>query len=251
MKGTRCAAALALGAAVVLLFACRSDDAGGTGAMIPDYVYAWGDRLQFVALERAVDPSGEVNVSLLGMDRAEPLRRVLEAPPGDDGCVAIRTESSVDLAPDAFKDVRSSLAAADFVLVGRAVGRRPGYRGGRLGWIVRVLTEEALRGEPLPDFLLFFPTGRIDFQGRSYCLFHDAFPSPPEVGDRILLMHQTQRQGPLIRGLPSQMVILPADGPPVVGRRLGQPEPGTEPSITFSTSAEALGWARAGAQLAD
>ncbi|MEO1367905.1 MAG: hypothetical protein AAFX50_12080 [Acidobacteriota bacterium] len=214
-------------------------------ASIPEAIYAWGKTLQFVSLDRAVSSAGEVDEGLLGPTDAELLRRSLRAPAREGGCVDIENTASSDIPPDAFQNLESSLIASDHVLIGRVLATRPGYAS-RLGHIVRIETVQALKGSPLSDFYLFFPTGRLNFQGRTFCVTHRAYPALPRIGDRLLIMHQTQLHGPLLSVFGTQIVLMPQSGPPLPGSSVVEAAiaaPGKS-TPAFETSDQVVSWAK-------
>lgn len=209
---------------------------------LPDTVYAWGDTLQFVALDRAVDPAGNIDTDLLGL-RADQLRRQLDAPM-KDGCVDATAELSIDAPPKGFEDIEASLQTSDHILVGTVTGLRAGFHS-RLGYLIRVETTEIVKGDPRPEVYVFFPKGKVTFQGTDYCMNHRAYPELPAVGDRMLVMHTDQGHSLLIGTTSTQFVVLPKAGKPEIGGSLVVSSPHREKStLSFQSGAEVIGWAK-------
>lgn len=217
------------------------------GEPIPDTIYAWGDFLRFVALDRAVDSSGKIDADVLSHpSRAVHLRRKLDAKVGASGCVESNVWNSGDIPTLAgFESLSSSLLKADHVLIGRVLGLRVGYQG-RFGHAVLIETEEPLVGAPEHRFYIFFPKGDFEFQGKRFCIDHYYYPDLPNVGDRILVMHQDQSSGPMISLVGgSGLIVLPEQGAPGFGKSDESNFPESDRDVvSLETSDEVISWAK-------
>lgn len=216
-----------------------------TGALIPDQIFAWGDHPQFVALDRAVDPSGQIDPDvLIHPSRAVYLRNDLDAPVAKTGCVEFKNFSSSDI--PGHSTFQSALVNQNHVLLGRVLDMRPGWKG-RLGIVLLIETEEVLVGDPEHRFFVFSPKGRFTFQEKAYCLDHDYFPDLPKIGDRILVAYLQHKSGPMIPVESTGLVTLPETGSPSIGN--GPPKisdaPEVDPELAkMETSDDIITWVR-------
>lgn len=217
-----------------------------SGEQIPDTIFAWGDHLVFVALDRAVDPAGRIDPEVLSHpSRAEYLRSSLEATVGEKGCVEVNNFSSTDIPSE--PTLRKALENMDHVLVGRVLDLRPGWQD-RLGIAMLIQTDEVLVGAPAHRFFLFSPKGEFTFQDKSYCLEHKFFPDLPSIGDRVMFMYRNQSSGPMLRVESPGLITLPAKGSPSFGkapsRRSAVSEVDPPELVQMDTSDEVITWVR-------
>lgn len=217
---------------------CAAPGVGEVGEAIPETLYAQNERLQFVALERSVDPSGRVDRDLLGPGTAASLEAKLAQEDKVDGCIRISGQSSLDGTYAGLENLQASLHTSDNVLLGRVVGRRVGSIGSRFGTLLLVESEDVLVGAPSFRFHIFFPKGEFQFQGKDYCVVNAKYPEVPEVEDRVLVMHQDQFHGSQIIGLgPNQLIVLPEGGSP----RFGSQAAGHH-DLSFEVAQDVVTW---------
>lgn len=236
------------GLALLSLTLCAIPMFGETsGEAIPETLYAQNERLQFVALERAVDPTGKVDRDLLRPGTADSLERQLAEEGKADGCIRISGRSSLDGTYPGLENLQASLHTSDNVLVGRVVGRRVGAIGPRFGTLLLIESEEVMVGAPSFRFHIFFPKGEFRHQGKSYCVVNAKYPDVPEVEDRVLVMHQDQFHGSQIIGLgPNQLIVLPEDGRPAFGSQAAGPY-----DLSFEAPQDVVAWVQDSLGLAE
>ena len=141
----------------------------------------------FVAADRLIDDEGRLDVSLLHRATARVLVDYLPSVPG-----RVELTEFYDLAPPPgdMSTFSRALHVAELVLRGEVVGKEPGFSGASPGTLYLVRPLETLRGKvgQTTPYFFFVPVGEIAAGGYEIVKTDSRYPTPPEIGDEVLLM---------------------------------------------------------------
>lgn len=147
----------------------------------------------WVAADRALAPSGEIDPSLFSPSDRLIIGQYLQKPPRE-GCIRLGHEEQFeDLRVGPQRAVRQNLASAaksaGWVFSATATARAPGFNGSVPGTLVEIVPEETFKG-PLDRrgvHYIFFPIGTFSLGETKICKTDDRYAALPEVGERVLL----------------------------------------------------------------
>jgi len=174
----------------IVLLACFSASAADMPDMLRDPHSPWP---QWVAADVAVAEDGTLREQMLGqfipslrklaaLNTAELTKEGADR--SGDPCRIHR-----GTIPDPFRPTRSLAdltTHAEVVMRGEVLATREGFYGGLPGTLL-LLSPRYLKGQPVPDPLLFYPFARIETADGMICGKPLGEFTPPEVGDRVLI----------------------------------------------------------------
>lgn len=144
---------------------------------------------RWVAAERVLDPSGEIDSSLFSADQRESLSRIMKLPE-KQGCIALAGEIVDHLDPPVRENVFQAAKYARFVMIAEVTGVKGGFRGTEAGSLVQVIPAEVLKSdgrETRKPFYLFLPNGFFSVGPHRFCARNASYPSLPEIGDQVMV----------------------------------------------------------------
>lgn len=142
----------------------------------------------FVAAERVFLASGEVDPELFQAPIARGIIRLLNLP-RKGGCVSFDYITSLDQPPSDRAHLADALRNSDNVILAVVTGRRYGFWEDRPGSLLRIATEEVLKGSPLRDInYLFFAVGNFQVNNVKLCIKNPNFGPLPGVDERVIVM---------------------------------------------------------------
>lgn len=200
--------------------------------LIPEILY-WESvkgeppRPLFISAAKAFLPNGEPDTSILDENVVSHLKNnVLNLGPGE--CVP-GPRWSHSLPPRHWGGFQSIQADADFVVLATVKDAKKGVAGFSPGTLFRIESQQWLKGEPQWDEKYFFmPLGEMEFAGRQICAVDDEYPEPPEIGWRVLISFEDtwiNRNRPILRIHPPQLIVLPPTGNVLLPKRLKRFQP--------------------------
>ena len=172
----------------------------------------------FVAAANVTDAAGVVDDALFAADAVSSIQKTLSLPystVGESSCVDSSNVYSDDREPQREASLQHALSARDNVFVGSVVGLAPGFSSSRPGTLVRIATEEVLRGFARELNYVFYPEGTFSVGHVRICAGNSTYASLPSNGDRVLVIFDDSRyndQSILLSTAPSGLVTLRTDG---------------------------------------
>lgn len=170
----------------------------------------------FVAADRVLLPDGSVDPSMFRPGEIENIRYELDLQPSDGGCVDMM--SSDQLPPNGGHPRLSEVIRdKENTVLTEVTGRIYGYFGFVPGTLLRVETREVLKGKANREtYFIHFPEGAFEVGDRRICRTTLGFPSPPELGDRVLLLYyniEAWAKTSFLNVRATDVVVLPQSGP--------------------------------------
>ena len=170
----------------------------------------------FIAADDMFLKDGSIDPSLFFPGDLEMIQRQLAQAPAA-GCLRLDMHSSEHLPPDGTtRPISKAILESSNAVVAEVTGLSYGYQELSAGTLLRVETREVLHGDTyLDQYLIFFPVGSFEVSGYQICRTTYGFPSPPDLGDRILLLHNDVRGSVPSKYMPvlaMDVVVLPRDG---------------------------------------
>lgn len=170
----------------------------------------------FIAADDMFSKDGSIDPSLFFPGDLEMIQRQLAQAPAA-GCLRLDMHSSEHLPPDGTtRPISKAILESRNAIVTEVTGLSYGYQELSAGTLLRVETREVLHGDAyLDQYLIFFPVGSFEVSGYQICRTTYGFPSPPDLGDRILLLHYDVRGSAPSKYMPvlaMDVVVLPQDG---------------------------------------
>lgn len=169
----------------------------------------------FVSAEKAVLPSGELDVRLFGGENPTMLSHFLSKPQ-EDGCIRMEVSGGHDKSPASHTSLKKALKSTDNVIFGRIVGRSVGFREGLPGALLRVETEEVLKGSARDEKFLFFPVANLPLGEKILCAGSSMRQErSPRMGEKILVIlhdYWWNDKFDLIRAGAKGVILMPKEG---------------------------------------
>ena len=170
----------------------------------------------FIAAEKMFLEDGSIDSSWFRPVDLDSIQRQLAKAPAD-GCIRLDWDSSIHFSPDGLTwPIAKAMVESKNAVVAEVTGLIYGYQEQSAGTLLRVETQEVLHGDVFRQtYLVFFPVGSFEVAGYRICFATRGFPSPPHLGDRVLLLHpdiSLAADGEFLFLLAMNVVVLPRDG---------------------------------------
>ncbi len=170
----------------------------------------------FVAADRVLLADGSVDPSLFRPAEVGIIQRHLALDP-TNGCISLDMDSSDHLpANGGHPLIGDVIRESENVVVAEVTGRIYGYVGFDPGTLLRVETQETLWGGSYGEsYLIHFPVGSFNVGVHRICRTTTGFPSPPEIGDRVLLLYndiEFSTHTEFVNVRATDVVVLPKSG---------------------------------------
>jgi hypothetical protein len=145
----------------------------------------------WVAAERVLTPSGEVDPSIFSLSDQVIIGQLLHRA-AQDGCIQVGREQADESTGPERRDrqtVASMAKSAGWVFRARVTARATGFNGGVPGTLLEIVPEETLKGpsDRSGAHYIFVPVGTFSVGGKKICKTDERYPALPEAGDRVLL----------------------------------------------------------------
>ena len=143
----------------------------------------------WVAAERVLTPSGEVDTNLFSDSEPETLERLM-ALPEKNGCIELAGIIYDFLNPPIRDNVYQAAKYASTVVMAEVTGLKAGFYGTDAGNLVQLLPVEILKGnsgEIRKPFYVFLPNGSFSVGAHRFCARNPNYPSLPDLGDQLML----------------------------------------------------------------
>jgi hypothetical protein len=147
----------------------------------------------WVAADRVLTPSGEVDPALFSVSDRFIISGALQQPPRE-GCIRWGHEQEVEeITVGSKKAVRQNLAStaksAGWVFSATVTARATGFNSSVPGTLLEVVPEETFKGprDRAGIHYVFFPVGTFSLGRVTICKTDERYPALPEVGERVLL----------------------------------------------------------------
>lgn len=170
----------------------------------------------FIAAEKMFSEDGSIDPSWFRPVDLKVIQQQLAQAP-TDGCIRLDMDNSVHFSPDGMTwPISKAMMGSKNAVVAEVTGLIYGYQEFSAGTLLRVETREVLHGEVFREtYLIFFPVGSFEVAGYRICFATSGFPSPPHLGDRVLLLHpdiSLAADREFLHILAMNVVVLPRDG---------------------------------------
>lgn len=170
----------------------------------------------FVAANRVLLADGSVDPSMFRPGEVEMIERHLAQAPSD-GCIRMDLFSSDHLPSNGGRPpVGEMIRRSENAVVAEVTGQIYGYMSFEPGTLLRVETQEVLLGGSYREiFLIHFPVGSFEIGAHRICRTTVGFPSPPAIGDRVLLLYNDIEYSDATEFLnvrATDVVVLPKSG---------------------------------------
>lgn len=141
----------------------------------------------FVAARRILLPSGKFDKTLLSDRDIEYLRTFL-AMKAKNGCVEVDWISSVeDPGPMTLDKL---VRERQHIVIGRVTGLSPGFEHGLPGTLLRIQSEEILKGGAIPGAVFaFYPQGEMWIDDAKLCRSNPQWGPMPDLAEHVLLAY--------------------------------------------------------------
>jgi hypothetical protein len=147
----------------------------------------------WVAADRALTPSGEVDPSLFSPADQSIISRYLKLP-AHEGCIRLGQEEEpegVRVGPKAAvrQNLASTVKSAGWVFSAKVTARAPGFSGSTPGTLLEIVPEETFKGPRDQDgvYYIFVPVGTFSVNGIRICKTDQRYAILPDVGERTFL----------------------------------------------------------------
>jgi hypothetical protein len=147
----------------------------------------------WVAAERVLTPSGEIDPSLFSLSDRLIIGQYLRMP-AREGCIRLRHELQIEeptaAGPKAARqNLASTAKSAGWVLNATVTARAAGFSASLPGTLLEIVPEEILKGprDRGGVHYIFFPVGTFSVGGIKICKTDDDYADLPEVGEHVLL----------------------------------------------------------------
>lgn len=171
----------------------------------------------FVAADRVLQSDGSVDASMFRPGQVGTIQQHLDKEPSNDGCIRLDMMSSEHLPQNGGRPpIAEVISRSGNAVVAEVTGRIYGYTGSVPGTLLRVETQEVLRGwANRESSFIHFPEGSFEVGDRRICYTTLGFPSPPEIGDRVLLLYddiEFSTRTEVLNVRATDVVVLPQSG---------------------------------------
>ncbi len=193
------------------------DPQDSNGTAMPELVYDAADQLRFVAANRVLLRSGEVDPALFDEVAVDRIRDLLALPvKANDDCVRLEINSSEEI-PEGTRSLSQLMRQKENAVVAVVTGSAVGFRRWDPGTLLRLHTLEVLKGEKnRPLNYIFLPAGEVEVGRFRLCRTTTGVPDLPVAQDRVLILYdnlEMSERSPLMEFRAYQMIILPTSKP--------------------------------------
>ena len=167
----------------------------------------------FISVASAFDKAGSPDFHTIGPRQKQTIEDVLSAHEKSEKCAS--WYYSADDEFGAPKSLEEAAAKLDNLVLGKVTGLAPGFYQERIGTIVRIETEEVIKGAPpwITNYV-FFPIVDVTIAGRRICRTNSEYPRLPELGDELVVFfpnHRFNDLSAIIVTFPSAIITLTPD----------------------------------------
>ena len=146
----------------------------------------------WVAADRVLTPSGEIDPVLFSPSERSIINRYLQHPQRE-GCIQLGAEEIEETTIGSREPSRQNLASmartADWLFSAIVKARAPGFSSSTPGTLLEIAPEETFKGPRNRGGLhyIFMPVGTFTLDGTKICKTDERYAALPEVGDRVFL----------------------------------------------------------------
>jgi hypothetical protein len=169
---------------------------------MPRHFYTRDDRTpSFIPAVEVFDTRGHLKEAGVGKGNSEDIRTVLDLQKGIDDCRS--WDSTLDYQWDAPSTLEEATTKVSNVLLTRVTGMTEGFYSSLAGTLVRLETEEILKGEEslASTQYIFLPVADFTVGKQRVCRTNDTYPPLPDLNDRVVLsfnFHESFRDSSLL-----------------------------------------------------
>jgi hypothetical protein len=155
---------------------------------MPLHFFTKNDRIPtFIPAVEVFDARGRLKEAEIGRGSSKDVRTILDLQKDINDCRS--WDSTLDYQWDAPSTLEEAMTTVDNVLLTRVTGMTEGFYSSLVGTLVRLETEEVLKGEEslATTQYIFLPVADFTVGKQRICRTNDTYPPLPELDDRVVL----------------------------------------------------------------